>query len=221
MARRERDGNFATTNDFGSKPWAGTPGGCNPRAFADDVPMQLNAAQAHFLRQILTNTRIITAALINGVIVFLIVVIFVMKGEAKPAPQVHTYLSFAIGIAALVLSRIIPNLVGRSIERALIEGKQVALPPQLKTPAEVGIVGNLAFLFQTRMIVGLAILEGAAFYNVLAYMLERQQISLVMVGLLLAAMLLKFPTRGGLESWLAAEMKSLDELRSLGPRQSR
>ena len=82
---------------------------------------------------------------------------------------------------------------------------------------EVGIVGNLLFLFQTRHIIGYAMLEGAAFYNLIAYMIERQQVNLAMVGLLLGAMFVKFPTYGRLEGWVADEMKSIDELRSLRP----
>jgi hypothetical protein len=177
--------------------------------------MQLHADQERFLRLILTNTRIIAAALINGVVFFLVIVVFVLKGEAKGGPLVNTYASLAVGGVALILSYVIPNLIGTPIKRALVEGKTVELPKQFNAPAGVGIVGNLLWLYQTRLIVGYAILEGAAFYNLVAHMLERQSINLAMVGLLIGAMLTKFPTRRRLDNWLADEMKSIEELRSL------
>jgi hypothetical protein len=179
--------------------------------------MPLNADQQRFLRAMLTNMRIISAALISGVVVFLAVVLFVMKSDPKPGSPLLTYIGLAFGAGALVFAFIIPGFVGGSIKQALVEGKRVDLPPQFKATQDVGIVGNLLFLFQTRLIIGYAILKGAAFFNLVAYMIERQDVSLAIVGLLLAAMLVKFPTRGKVEGWLADETRSLAELRSLRP----
>jgi hypothetical protein len=179
--------------------------------------MSLNAEQERFLRAMLTNMRIISAALISGVIVFMAVVLFVIKGDPQPGLPLLTYIGLGFGALALVFSFIVPGFMGSSIKQALLEGKRVELPAQFKASQEVGIVGNLLFLFQTRIIIGYAILEGAAFFNLVAYMLERQEVSLAVVGLLLGAMLIKFPTRGRVEGWLADEIRSLNELRSLRP----
>jgi hypothetical protein len=180
--------------------------------------MQLNTEQVRFVRAMLTNMRIISAALISGVFVFLLVVLFVVKSDVQPGSPVLTYIGLGFGALGLVFAFIIPGFVGGHIKHALIDSKRVDLPAQFKSPQEVGVVGNLLFLFQTRLIIGYAILEGAAFFNLVAYMLERQDVGLATVGLLLGAMLLKFPTRGKLESWLADEMKSIDELRGLRPK---
>lgn len=179
--------------------------------------MLLNADQARFQRAMLTNMRIISAALISGVIAFLVVVLFVIKSALNPGSLLLTYLGLVVGALALVFAFIVPNLVGGSIKQALVDGKRVDLPAQFRVSQNVGILGNLLFLFQTRLIVGYAILEGAAFFNLVAYMLERQDVSLASVGLLIGAMLAKFPTRGKIEGWLANEIRSIDELRSLRP----
>jgi hypothetical protein len=179
--------------------------------------MPLNAEQERFQRAMLTNMRIISAALISGVIVFLVVVLFVIKSDPKPGSPLLTYMGLVFGALALVFAFIVPGLIGGSIKQALVDGKRVDLPGQFKASPEVGIIGNLLFLFQTRLIIGHAILEGAAFFNLVAYMLERQDVSLAIVGLLVGAMLVKFPTRGKVESWLADETRSIDELRSLRP----
>lgn len=179
--------------------------------------MPLNAEQERFLRAMLTNMRIISAALISGVIVFLVVVLFIVEGDRQPGTPLLTYLGLAFGALGLVFAFIVPGFMGGSIKQALADGKRVDLPAQFKASQDVGIVGNLLFLFQTRLIIGYAILEGAAFFNLVAYMIERQDVSLAIVGLLLGAMLVKFPTRGKVEAWLADESRSIDELRSLRP----
>lgn len=177
--------------------------------------MQLNTEQVRFLRAMLTNMRIISAALISGVVVFLVVVVFVIKKDPPQGLPLLTYVALAFGVLALVFAFIIPGFVGGSIKQALIDGKRVELPAQFRPPEEVGIVGNLLFLFQTRLIISCALLEGAAFFNLIAHMIERQQVSLAMVGLLLGAMIVRFPTQARLESWVTDEIRSIDELRSL------
>lgn len=161
--------------------------------------------------------RIISAALISGVVVFLVVVLFVIKSDPVQGTPLITYLGLGVGALALVSAFILPGLVGSGVKQALIEGKRVDLPAQFKVADEVGFVGNLLFLYQTRLIISYAILEGAAFLNLVAFMLEWQQVSLVMVGLLLGAMLAKFPTLGKVGSWLADEARIINELRSLRP----
>jgi hypothetical protein len=149
--------------------------------------------------------------------VFLLVVLFVIKSDPPQGPPQLTYLGLGLGALGLVFAFIVPGFIGGSIKQALAEGKRVELPAQFAASQEVGIIGNLLFLYQTRLIIGYAILEGAAFFNLVATMIERQDVSLAIVGLLLGAMLVKFPTRGKIESWLADETRSIDELRSLRP----
>ena len=74
--------------------------------------MPLNAEQERFFRLILTNTRIIAAALINGVVFFMVIVVFVLKGDANNGPLVHTYASLVMGGVALILSYVVPSMIG-------------------------------------------------------------------------------------------------------------
>ena len=64
----------------------------------------------------------------------------------------------------------------------------------------------LAGLYQTKMIVGMAVLEGAAFFNLVAYITEKQFWSYGVVAFLLGVMAISFPSQGQFESW-AEEMK--------------
>ncbi len=67
-------------------------------------------------------------------------------------------------------------------------------------------------LYQTRLIVGLGLLEGAAFFNLIAYLLEGHWWSYLVVAALLTWMLASFPTRDRLRRWI----DDREQLKSLG-----
>jgi hypothetical protein len=51
------------------------------------------------------------------------------------------------------------------------------------------------------MIIGVALLEGAGFFNLVAYMSERQWWTLAIVGVLMLLIAMMFPTLQQFESW--------------------
>jgi hypothetical protein len=52
------------------------------------------------------------------------------------------------------------------------------------------------------MIIGMALLEGAAFYQAIAYYVEGQPLALGLGCLLLLGLIVQFPTRSRVERWL-------------------
>jgi hypothetical protein len=60
----------------------------------------------------------------------------------------------------------------------------------------------LCGIFQTRLIIGFAMLEGAAFLQAIAYMVEGQLFSLAIGLALVLVMAMAFPTRSRLENWI-------------------
>ncbi len=69
---------------------------------------------------------------------------------------------------------------------------------------------SLVTMFQTKLIIEMALLEGAAFFALVAYMLERQLWLLTVPAVLLLLMALNFPTSTRLDRWLA-EQEQLGE----------
>ena len=99
-----------------------------------------------------------------------------------------TQIGLGLGFVALVAQ----SVVGRAVEadgvRRWASGGEPA--------------SALAGVFQVRTIISVAILEGAAFANLMFYMvLEHSPWSLAMAGLLVAAIATKFPTAGGIADW--------------------
>lgn len=174
--------------------------------------MQLNEDQEVFLRKSLLTMQIIAGALINGVVVFFVIAVFVLSPQVNNDPPLIAYIALGVGCLAVVMSFAIPNLIMASTKKSLIKGKPINLPDNYQGATNVGFLGPLVGMYQTKLIISMAILEGAAFFNLIAYIIEGQRMSLIMTGLLVAIMATKFATRGGLENWLADEAKSIDEL---------
>jgi hypothetical protein len=142
-----------------------------------------NAANETTITQMLLPSRIIAGALPAGVIIFVVVAISLRLGQ----PPGETFLApvgagFAVVIVLLRIA--VLGVLGRQ--------RGSSAPETLA----------LVRLYQVRMIVGLAMLEGAALFNAVAFLLEGHWWSLAVVGVLLAFMLAAFPTRMAVQQWL-------------------
>ena len=73
-------------------------------------------------------------------------------------------------------------------------------------------------VFQTRTIIGAAVIEGAAFLAAIAYMLERSPAVLGLAALLLLGVTMHFPTESRIISWVERESENLEMARRMGDR---
>ena len=133
--------------------------------------------------------------LMMGVVIPGCVLFLIGIGEAN-APQPSMISLFAFGFAAL-------NSVVRFVVPTIIVNRAKA---GLKEASGADQMSQLAGLYQTKIIVGMALLEGAALFNLIAYSLERHLWSYGVVAFLLGVMAISFPSQGQFESW-AEEMK--------------
>jgi hypothetical protein len=138
-------------------------------------------------------SQIIAGALIMGVVTFACVASFVAQGEPAKSPMI-AFLGIGLAAMAVVVRFIVPTII--------VNGGKA----RLKEASDAERMSQLAGLYQTKMIVGMAVLEGAAFFNLIAYIIEKQFWSYGVVALLLAVMAISFPSQGQFESW-AEEMK--------------
>jgi hypothetical protein len=142
--------------------------------------------------------RILHAALCLGVVFFAVVVLVIRQGGAAnlPPPAVPMVSYVLAGMAALtfVMFLILPGMLESSWR------KQFARPN-----SDGGEPGQWWGLYQTRLIIRCALLEGTAFAQLIAYMLEGQQWSLGLALGLLVALLAQFPTRSGVEGWVETQ----------------
>lgn len=142
----------------------------------------------------LRTIQIINVALILGVVFFLAITCLIRFNGKEPlfAPDPLRFKNGTITPAALMMG--VPLFVmSRIVSRRIVSN-------QRKTAAasDVGLLG----LFSTSRIVELAMIEGAVFFNLIAFMLEGNPLALVVALLGIGLMAIGFPTRDGLENWM-------------------
>lgn len=134
--------------------------------------------------------QIISLALPAGVVLFALVAV-VLLGSLRQPPAGPLISLLGAGFAAMmVVARfVLPNLLFR---------------PQVPE-GETLDVDSACNIYQTRLIVALALLEGAAFFNLVALILEHHWWSLAIAGGLVLLMLGDFPTRTRIQHWIETQ----------------
>ncbi|HAW26502.1 hypothetical protein [Gimesia maris] len=147
---------------------------------------------------------VIWLALIMGVVTFGMIVTFIgLKEEPGKGLPVITYLGMGLAALMLVLRMIIPNMIARNqftqaMQEAREEGNQ----------DEEQMLGTFYQIFMVRMIIGLALLEGAAMINLVAVMVENQKLAFIPVAILLLVMIASMPTKSKLDGWIRNQMEN-------------
>jgi preprotein translocase subunit SecY len=152
--------------------------------------------------------QIIAFALIQGVVVFGIVAV-VMGLNREPGDPFITYIAAGFGALMIVMRLVVPPIIANSmVGRLCRETSGLNEPGQRDDERR----RQLTAIYQSTMIIGMAFLEGAAFFNLVAYLSEVSPISLVVAGILLALMALAFPSRSRVETWIDDQMRMLQTL---------
>ena len=149
----------------------------------------------------LRTMRLVLAALCVGVVSMAAVVIWQRQAAPQPPPGVPVLSFVALGFAAFmaVFSVAIPVFLQAGWRRRFRQ--QQGPPPAGPTPAR-SPEDTWWGLYQSRVILQAAPLEGAAFFQLIAYRLEGLPVSLAVAGGLLICLLMLFPTRAGVERWV-------------------
>ena len=142
----------------------------------------------------LRTIQIINVALITGVVFFLVITCFIRLNGKEPlfAPEPLQFKNGTITLTALMMS--LPLFVmSRIVSRRIVSTQRKAA-----AASELSLIG----LFTTSRIVELAMIEGAVFFNLIAFMLEGNPLTLTVALLGIGLMAIGFPTRDGLENWM-------------------
>ena len=148
--------------------------------------------------------QIILGALAAGVLTFAVLVLVVFKGEPQ-ANNTLTTVAVAFGVVDLVLSFLVPSLVAANARRRIADGTWQA--SQNQGPLPDTDAGKLAMVYQTKMIIGAALLEGGCFLALYAYMSEGHWPGLTVAALLLICLLAHFPTSDRMETWIDEQLR--------------
>lgn len=159
----------------------------------DATGENLTDAEQQQITAALATLRIIAGALIMGVASFAAITIIIAGGAPNGNGTILFWIAIAVAVAGIIASQIATAIMSRA------GAKQ-----------DLSVERSIA-LYTTRMIVGLAILEGAAFVNLVFFIITGRWLLFAAVALLVIFMFAKFPTRGGLVRWIE-ERKQLAAL---------
>jgi hypothetical protein len=177
-------------------------------------------------------SQIIIGALIAGPIPLLAIAYFIGPMLASPQPgaaqagapagqpsderfrAILEYTAMGAGAMAVLMSFIVPRVISSSGRRSVAQSTHAVQPgrsapkgAKLQTMDEQR--AKLLPQFQSQLIVRAAILEGAAFFATVVYLLTGNPIVAGAAILLLVGMLAVFPTRARVDLWLERQQEKL------------
>ena len=178
------------------------------------MPEQFTAMEPD---KVLRTMQIIAGALIAGVLSFAGVASFFAFGQQVPvqpggggrgipqnAHDVVMYIAMGFAAVAVVMSFVLSNFVATSGVKGVAK---MAQDGTSTGPKE--LFGRLLVVAQTKMILAMAPIEGAAFFNLIAYIITKSLIPPAVVAGLLMVMAVHFPSKLKLARWLEDQQRLL------------
>jgi hypothetical protein len=146
--------------------------------------------------------QIISAALMMGVLSFLFVVLMVTAGDVlrRDNPTLITVIAAGVGMLIILIHFVFPPMITSAQLRSLGGSGWNQLDDAARRERIMGV-------HRVQHIIGLAVLEGAAFLNLIALMIGHSMFSTAMVVLLLSLMLAKFPTETKVSWWVQEKLR--------------
>jgi hypothetical protein len=162
--------------------------------------------QPDILTPHLRTLQIIVVSLILGCFVFLAIVLFVpLGGEGKPNVNDTVLKHAAIGYTIIIC------LVWLTIPQRVVSSALQSFAKNQQSADAETITRSLLGIMQNHTILSAALIESAAFFNLIAFMLERHTVNLFMAIILIAAIATYFPTSAGVTDWLERQGRRLRE----------
>jgi hypothetical protein len=173
-----------------------------------------------FLARATLTMQIIVGSLAAGVVMFSAVTLVLATQQPKPVADTPllTYMSIVAAPVAILAALTIPGFLVRSQRQPILAGKPTLRAGSIggsPLPEAEQSLGPYIGGYQTALIVRSAILEGAAFFSLMAFMLEGQTASLVAVGVLFLFILSGVPTRSRVEEAIERQRRTVDEMRQM------
>jgi hypothetical protein len=178
---------------------------------------------AQRLKPAILTLRIIVLALAAGVVAFALAAIVIrMQQAAAPAndaAELLTILGIAAAPVAFLLSRFLPGLIVAKARGQIASGL-FGLPSESisreasglqSSLGQLGDDGKLFTVFQTKTIISAALLDGAAFLNIVAFLLGGSPIALGLGLLLALAIAAMFPRTSRVVEWIEGQRRLMAE----------
>ncbi len=157
----------------------------------------LSDEQFQIVQPKLKTLQIIVAAMAGGVMVFAFVTnVIAPWAQAAMNLSMLPLLGAVASFFSMILSFVMPALAAGSVPPFSTDDRVDQQQRQLSGAADVFMTGRL---------IRVALLEGGCFLNLMVYLLEESQLSLIVTAIGLFLLLLAFPTAFGMRRWIEAK----------------
>ncbi|MCP4784514.1 MAG: hypothetical protein GY903_07635 [Fuerstiella sp.] len=147
--------------------------------------------------------RIITFAMVAGVLVFMGITLFMNQGAIDGTPKLMSWIGLGMGGLMVVNHLVVPNIVAgaalNGVNRETLRNADETERFSLIYPA-----------FQTRHIVARAMLEAGAFMNLVLYMMTRYVGNLAAASVLVVLIAIRFPSVSTVEFWVQDRIRRIE-----------
>jgi hypothetical protein len=153
--------------------------------------------------------QILAGALILGAVMALAILTLVRSLNPPPPPDspLISYMALGFALVGVAVSFVVPNVVAAGGRRRLASG-----PAAKEALHETGAWYPL---YQTCMLLRFSQLEGVTFFLIVAWLLEGWEVTLIAAAVLIALMLLLFPTAERVERWAQTQRELASQDRPL------
>lgn len=142
--------------------------------------------------------QVIVGALLMGTLTFL-GILFVIR--TVPTPGILSYVCLGFALIQITARTVVLKVIDASaVKRAARASPEVALQ-------------QLLAIYQTRTLIGAALLEGLAFFACICYLLERQPAVLAVIAICVAGLLVQMPSISKATAWIETQLKAIDAQR--------
>lgn len=176
----------------------------NPYTVGNNLDPQNNELQSPDFEGSVRGMQVIAGALMSGVLFFLGIVLMSTQGDVLSfkQPEIITIIAAGFGLLMIVNHFVIPGIIASTQLRQLTSNDFTGSDEATRIDKLVGV-------YRIQLIIGLALLEGAAFFNLVALMIEKSGFNLCTAGVLFALMLMRFPTRDKVSFWVHDKLREL------------
>lgn len=168
------------------------------------------------IQPVIVTTRIIVVALAAGIAFFGAFVLVFQGIDLQADLGVLTLVAIILGCSNAPLSFFVANQVStHQIQQIIDDNSGVQARDKLDGTPPSDQLQRLAQVFQTKTLIACAVLDGAAFFALVALLLEDHVASLAVAAVMLALILSHFPSSAGVTHWIEQRRQHIEHFRQL------
>ena len=152
--------------------------------------------------------QIISAGILVGAIVFAVLIAVVVDWKTVSSNiGLITLIGAATGVSIYCLALVVPRILAA----ASVDGGATELINEQQELDEEKAIDSILESLQSNQIIFSAMLEGAIFLNLMAFLVDKSLVSMAVAGLGLAIMLLAFPFKSRLVERLTGRLQNFKD----------